>query len=62
MPKRDYYTVKPQGSRVVNFNFAGASLSLFAMTDKKDSDRAKRMFDQNPEYWFTELMQDTGQI
>ncbi|MFG5380025.1 hypothetical protein [Yoonia sp. R2-816] len=59
-PKRDYYVMKPQGSRVMNFRFGAASLSLFAKTDKTASDRAKRLAAERPDYWIEDLQHDAA--
>ncbi|WP_299083376.1 hypothetical protein [uncultured Ruegeria sp.] len=54
-PKRDYYLVKPDGQRVVEFLFGPVALSLLGKTSTDESKEAGRLYAENPDYWKDEV-------
>jgi type IV secretion system protein VirB4 len=54
-PKQDYYLVKPNGQRVVEFLFGPVALSLLGKTTAEESKRAGRLYSENPDYWKDEV-------
>lgn len=54
-PKREYYVVKPAGSRVLDFRFGPRSLYLLSQTDKEISEHIKTLAAENPNYWLNDL-------
>ena len=54
-PKQDYYLVKPDGQRVVEFLFGPVALSLLGKTTTEESKRAGQLYAENPDYWKDEV-------
>jgi type IV secretion system protein VirB4 len=54
-PKREYYVVKPAGSRVLDFRFGPRSLYLLSQTDKEISEHIKALAADDPNYWLNDL-------
>jgi type IV secretion system protein VirB4 len=51
-PKRDYYVVKPEGRRVVDFAIQPQALALLGATNTEDSTRAARLAQtEGPGWW-----------
>lgn len=51
-PKRDYYVVKPEGRRVVDFAIQPQALALLGATNTEDSARAARLAQtEGPGWW-----------
>lgn len=57
-PKRDYYVVKPEGRRVVDFAIQPMALALLGATNTEDSARAAAMAALDPEGWWRRFIAD----
>ena len=50
-PKQDYYLVKPDGQRIVDFLLGPVALSILGNTSTAASKRAARLYAENPTFW-----------
>lgn len=57
VPKQDYYVTKPEGQRVVNFDFGPLTLSLVGRTSIVESTRAAASAKRDPDFWKADLNQ-----
>ena len=55
VPKQDYYVVKPDGARVVDFDFGPVALSLIGRTSVSESRAAAEAYQRDPQYWTADL-------
>ncbi|WP_424624556.1 hypothetical protein [Achromobacter marplatensis] len=55
IPKQDYYVVKPDCARVVDFDFGEVSLSLIGRTSVSESRAAAEAYKRDPQYWTADL-------
>ena len=49
--KQDYFIVKPEGQRVVDFMVGAGQLALIGRTSLTDSADAEQLYQTNPEFW-----------
>jgi type IV secretion system protein TrbE len=56
-PKRDYYVVKPEGRRVVDFAIQPKALALLGATNTEDSTRAAQMAAADPDGWWRDFIE-----
>ena len=56
--KRDYYVIKPEGRRVVDFCMGPKALSILGATDVEDSARIKAEWEKNPDTWLQKSLEN----
>ena len=59
-PKRELYTVQPNGRRVISLPMGDAALSILGRTGADDSARALKLRAGDPDYWKEDFTNDTG--
>ena len=57
---RDYYVIKPEGRRIVDFCIGPRALSILGGTDIQDSARAKRLWKSEPDTWWRAMLEEAG--
>lgn len=57
---RDYYVVKPEGRRVVDFCLGEKALSILGATDTKDSLRFEPLWAADKQNWWKQIVGDVG--
>ena len=56
--KRDYYVIKPEGRRVVDFCMGPKALSILGATEVEDSARIKAEWEKNPDTWLQKSLEN----
>jgi len=59
-PAQDYYVIKPEGRRIVNFCLGPRALSILGATDIDDSTRIKRLWEQDPDTWWRQIVEEAA--
>jgi type IV secretory pathway VirB4 component len=57
-PAQDYYVIKPEGRRIVDFCLGPQALSVLGATDVEDSNRIKPLWQQNPNTWWKDILEN----
>ena len=56
-PARDYYVIKPEGRRIVDFRIGPKALSILGATDVSDSEANRRLWQADPENWWRPIVE-----
>ncbi|WP_419739481.1 helicase HerA domain-containing protein [Ruegeria sp.] len=56
-PAQDYYIIKPEGRRIVDFCLGPKALSILGATDVDDTARAKTLWARNPDTWWHPIVE-----
>ena len=56
-PARDYYVVKPEGRRIVDFCIGARALRILGATDFDESIQFKSLWQQNPGAWWRAIVE-----
>lgn len=57
-PAQDYYVIKPEGRRIVDFCLGPQALSVLGATDVEDSIRIKTQWQKNPDTWWRNILEE----
>ncbi len=56
-PARDYYVIKPEGRRIVDFCLGPKALSILGATDVENTPRVTRLWQADPENWWRKILE-----
>ena len=59
-PARDYYILKPEGRRIVDFCLGPKALSILGATDVEIAPRTTRLWQADPENWWREILEQAS--
>ena len=57
-PAREYYVIKPEGRRIVDFCLGPRALSILGATDIADTETTRRLWTANPETWWQPIVEN----
>lgn len=59
-PKQDYYVIKPEGRRIIDFCIGEKALKIIGATDVEDSQKFKTLWKKDPDHWWRDVLE--GQL
>ena len=57
-PKKDYYVIKPEGRRVVDFTIQPKALKILGMTDTQSIKEIQKI-DKSNDNWWKNIIEET---
>lgn len=57
---QDYYVVKPEGRRIVDFCLGPKALRILGATDLEDSARTEALWRKHPDTWWQDILEETS--
>ena len=56
--KQDYYVIKPEGRRIIDFCIGDKALKILGATDVEDSQKFKTLWKKDPDHWWRDILEE----